>query len=287
MDKFEAIKQFNIRWNIKLGNKEKFKLLKNRINALLGEKLKGLIFSEEFDLEFIQIMGSNKIPVNNIVISGLPGWNEESKVLRRLMEYEKEIDYFRAIQILFLSNQIKDELKENLCKEITKIIEVSGYSNIVGVKKDDKYGYIVYPEGEELLDKKVINRCLEDIGEYETAYKLLISTLEKYSDSKNTDIENVEVIDNLRKVLENYLKDKFNNSKQSIDRILKEDVCRYLDGKDINVNIRNMYVNLGMSIEKFSNENTKHTANLNITKQEVELFIYLIGTLVRFLENLE
>ena len=48
-----------------------------------------------------------------------------------------------------------------------------------------------------------------------------------------------------------------------------------------------MYINLAKSIEKFNNDNIKHTANLKISKEEVELFIYLTGTLVRFLENLK
>ena len=53
------------------------------------------------------------------------------------------------------------------------------------------------------------------------------------------------------------------------------------------VNIREMYRNLAKSIEAFNNEHVKHTANLEISKEEVELFIYLTGTLVRFLESLK
>ncbi|EJT6172498.1 hypothetical protein N2W53_003163 [Clostridium perfringens] len=48
-----------------------------------------------------------------------------------------------------------------------------------------------------------------------------------------------------------------------------------------------MYINLAKSIEKFNNEHIKHTADLKLSKEEVELFIYLTGTLVRFLESLK
>lgn len=286
MNKIELINQFNIRWSIEFDGKEKFKDLKNRINALLQSEFMDLMFLEEIEKEFDELIGISSIPNKMNLYGKLDFWGE-SKILRTLINSDKEISYFKNLQILFISDWIDGDIKENLKNKINNIIKISGYSNIVGIKKDDKYGYIVYPVGEKLLDENAINEVIECIDTSKTSYQLFINTLEKYINSNNDELTNVDIIDSLRRVLENYLKEKFLSEKQSIKDILSQDVGKYLKEKEIDSNIRSMYVNLGISIEKFCNENTKHRADVNIKKEEVELFIYLTGTLVRFLENVD
>ncbi|XZK76779.1 hypothetical protein ACSXCI_15715 (plasmid) [Clostridium perfringens] len=278
------LEKFNTRWNIKITDEEKFNLFKSRINIVIQNILDQLIYSEDIENELLKIKGSSEIPRNMIKINIPLG--KESILIKELMNSKTEIDFFRNLQILFLSSHIGDSLKEELEYQINNIIKVSGYSNIVFIKKEENK-FLIYPVGEKVLDVEIVNKTIEGLEGYKTSYEIFIDSLEKYSNSENTGVENVHIINSLRTALENYLKEKFGVKSQSIESIMTRDVGRYLDSKNIDVNIRNMYINLAKSIEKFNNEHVKHTANLEISKQEVELFIYLTGSLVRFLESLE
>ncbi|MGV1104079.1 hypothetical protein, partial [Clostridium perfringens] len=213
-------------------------------------------------------------------------FGKESKVIKELLNSKTEIDFFRNLQVLFLSSYIGDSLKEELGYEINNIIKASGYSNIVFIKKEENK-FLIYPVGEKVLDEGAVNKSIECLEKYKTAYEIFIDSLEKYSNSENTGVENVHIINSLRTSLENYFKEKFKTDTRSIENIATKVVGPYLAEKNIDVNIRTMYINLAKSIEKFNNDNIKHTANLKISKEEVELFIYLTGTLVRFLESLK
>lgn len=278
------LEKFNTRWNIKITDEEKFNLFKSRINIVIQNILDQLIYSEDIENELLKIKGSSEIPRNMIKINIPLG--KESILIKELMNSKTEIDFFRNLQILFLSSHIGDSLKEELEYQINNIIKVSGYSNIVFIKKEENK-FLIYPVGEKVLDVEIVNKTIEGLEGYKTSYEIFIDSLEKYSNSENTGVENVHIINSLRTSLENYLKEKFETDTRSIDNIATKFIGPYLVKKNIDVNIRTMYINLAKSIEKFNNDNIKHTANLKISKEEVELFIYLTGTLVRFLESLE
>lgn len=284
---YSELEKFNTRWNIKINDEEKFSTLKNRVNVCLQNILGQLIYSQDIEYELLTVKGSAEIPRNtpSIVTAGIL-FGKESNVIKELLNSKTEIDFFRNLQVLFLSSYIGDSLKEELGYEINNIIKASGYSNIVFIKKEENK-FLIYPVGEKVLDEEIVNKTIEGLENYKTAYEIFIDSLEKYSNSENTGVENVQIINSLRTALENYLKEKFKTDSRSIENIATKVVGPYLAEKNIDVNIRNMYINLAKSIEKFNNDNIKHTANLKISKEEVELFIYLTGTLVRFLENLK
>ncbi|RHN23810.1 hypothetical protein DWZ20_13315 [Clostridium perfringens] len=284
---YSELEKFNTRWNIKINDEEKFSTLKNRVNVCLQNILGQLIYSQDIEYELLTVKGSAEIPRNtpSIVTAGIL-FGKESNVIKELLNSKTEIDFFRNLQVLFLSSYIGDSLKEELGYEINNIIKASGYSNIVFIKKEENK-FLIYPVGEKVLDEEIVNKTIEGLENYKTAYEIFIDSLEKYSNSENTGVENVQIINSLRTALENYLKEKFKTDSRSIENIATKVVGPYLAEKNIDVNIRNMYINLAKSIEKFNNDNIKHTANLKISKEEVELFIYLTGALVRFLESLK
>lgn len=281
------LEKFNTRWNIKITDDKKFSTLKNRVNVCLQNILGQLIYSQDIEFELLKVKGSAEIPRNkySIATAGML-LGKESKVIKELLNSKTEIDFFRNLQVLFLSSYIEDRLKEELGYEINNIIKASGYSNIVFIKKEENK-FLIYPVGEKVLDKEIVNKTIEGLENYKTAYKIFIDSLEKYSNSENTGVENVQIINSLRTSLENYLKEKFETDTRSIENIATRCIGPYLVKKNIDVNIRTMYINLAKSIEKFNNEHIKHTADLKLSKEEVELFIYLTGTLVRFLESLK
>lgn len=284
---YSELEKFNTRWNIKINDEEKFSTLKNRVNVCLQNILRQLIYSQDIEYELLTVKGSAEIPRNtpSIVTAGIL-FGKESNVIKELLNSKTEIDFFRNLQVLFLSSYIGDSLKEELGYEINNIIKASGYSNIVFIKKEENK-FLIYPVGEKVLDEGAVNKSIECLEKYKTAYEIFIDSLEKYSNSENTGVENVQIINSLRTSLENYLKEKFETDTRSIDNIATRFIGPYLAEKNIDVNIRTMYINIAKSIEKFNNDNIKHTANLKISKEEVELFIYLTGALVRFLESLK
>lgn len=283
---YSELEKFNTRWNIKITDDKKFNILKNRVNVCLQNILGQLIYSQDIEYEFLMVKGSAEIPRNKLSIAAVGAfWGGESKIIKELLNSKTEIDFFRNLQILFLSRFIETDKKEKLKIEIDNIIKVSGYSNIVFIKKEENK-FLIYPVGEKFLDERAVNKAIENLEKYKTAYEIFIDSLEKYSNSNNTGTDNVQIINSLRTSLENYLKEKFETDTRSIDNIATKFIGPYLAKKNIDVNIRTMYINLAKSIEKFNNDNIKHTANLEISKQEVELFIYLTGSLVRFLESL-
>lgn len=290
VEMYLELEKFNARWNIKINSQEKFNILKGRLNREIQSVLEEEIYSKDIENEFIFVNGSLTVPKKaspmSVISQGLKSTNlieEESKVIRKLVDSKTEIDFFRNLQILFSSNYLGRVKKEILAINLNDIIRSSGYSNIVFIKKEaDRF--LVYPAGEKFLDEEIVNKTIEG---YKTAYEIFIDSLEKYSNSENTGVENINIINSLRTSLENYFKEKFKTDTRSIENIATKVVGPYLAEKNIDVNIRTMYINLAKSIEKFNNDNIKHTANLKISKEEVELFIYLTGTLVRFLESLK
>ncbi|HAT4290454.1 TPA: hypothetical protein I9061_003013, partial [Clostridium perfringens] len=284
VEMYLELEKFNARWNIKINSQEKFNILKGRLNREIQSVLEEEIYSKDIENEFIFVNGSLTVPKKaspmSVISQGLKSTNlieEESKVIRKLVDSKTEIDFFRNLQILFSSNYLGRVKKEILAINLNDIIRSSGYSNIVFIKKEaDRF--LVYPAGEKFLDEEIVNKTIEGLEGYKTAYEIFIDSLEKYSNSENTGVENINIINSLRTSLENYLKEKFSVKSQSIESIMTRYVGKYLDSKNIDKNIREMYRNLAKSIEAFNNEHVKHTANLEISKEEVELFIYLTGT---------
>lgn len=286
MNKYLELHNFNIRWNINFTDKDKLNSLKEKINVILQKNIGFFIEQNSFERKFLELKGSKIIPQKEFEWGKVRKEKNENKIIKALFECEDELELFKTIQILFILSPLGNYEKNKLKEELEVAIFSSGYSNIVKIEERNKT-FLVLPVGEKFLDKNLINKSIKDISNYKTAYKIFIDSLEKYSGSKNTGVENIQIINSLRTSFENYLKEKFNTDTRSIDNIATKIVGPYLAEKNIDVNIRTMYINLAKSIEKFNNDNIKHTANLEISKEEVELFIYLTGTLVRFLESLK
>ena len=226
VEMYLELEKFNARWNIKINSQEKFNILKGRLNREIQSVLEEEIYSKDIENEFIFVNGSLTVPKKaspmSVISQGLKSTNlieEESKVIRKLVDSKTEIDFFRNLQILFSSNYLGRVKKEILAINLNDIIRSSGYSNIVFIKKEaDRF--LVYPAGEKFLDEEIVNKTIEGLEGYKTAYEIFIDSLEKYSNSENTGVENINIINSLRTSLENYLKEKFSVKSQSIESIM-------------------------------------------------------------------
>ena len=138
---------------------------------------------------------------------------------------------------------------------------------------------LFYPEGAKLLDEKVISDVLDWLSEYKKSYLTFKSALEKYEKK----IYKRNLLDDLRSSLELFLREFLHNEK-SLEKQGTE-LLGYLEKQKISKEIRFMFWTLIDRYSKYQNEYVKHDDNVN--EKEVELIIYLTGTFIRFLINLE
>lgn len=88
-----------------------------------------------------------------------------------------------------------------------------------------------------------------------------------------------QIVDCLRLSFELFLKQFLRNEK-SLEK-QKPILGKYLENKNISVEIRNMYMQLFDYYEKYNNNHAKH--NNNVEHAEIDFLVYLTGSFLRFL----
>ena len=161
--------------------------------------------------------------------------------------------------------------KERICRI------VNNESVGIRVSKDKDGNYITYPQGEPMLDEKVVERTLlsldgESAKEYEKALKAYASG--RWNESSN----------GTRRALEDYLKQYLNNKKglqaniKTIGGVLKE--------SGVADHFRNSIINQLNTLDSHYNPGSKHGSNTQGVA-EAEYLIYSVGVIVNTLEQLK
>jgi ubiquinone biosynthesis protein UbiJ len=91
------------------------------------------------------------------------------------------------------------------------------------------------------------------------------------------------ILDDLRFSLEQLLKSLLRNDKSLENQ--KDILGAWLKGKGVHVQIRSLYAHLANCFSQYQNNAVKHAEDYSET--EVEFMIYLTGTLMRLLLELE
>lgn len=158
-----------------------------------------------------------------------------------------------------------------------RVVAIVNKENIgIRISKDKKGNYITYPQGEPMLDEKVVERTLlsldgESAKEYEKALKAYASG--KWNESSN----------GTRRALEDYLKQYLNNKKglqaniKTIGGALKE--------SGVADHFRNSIINQLNTLDSHYNPGSKHGSNTQ-GAVEAEYLIYSVGVIVNTLEQL-
>jgi hypothetical protein len=167
----------------------------------------------------------------------------------------------------------------SLAYKISESLKTSGINAVLCETAD---GYLFYPANAELLDQKLIVDTLNWLNNYPEAkeqYNTALRTYLKGALSRN-------VIDSLRLSVELFFKQLFNND-SSLENQLKA-IGEYLKGKNVAVEIRNMYVKLLNYFAVYNNQHIKHNDHSDeISSAEVEYLIYTTGAFLRFIMQLE
>lgn len=252
---------FRQRWGLPEEDFDKrFQKAVYRILALTGDVIK------------IELSESNMLAY----IAGIPtdayvSWDGYFDVKKYLLEAKQPYELAEKIENLLECSILDGTQKEGVVVFINR-------ENIgIRVSKNKKGDYITYPQGEPMLDEKVVERTLlsldgESANEYEKALKAYASG--RWNESSN----------GTRRALEDYLKQYLNNKKglqaniKTIGGVLKE--------SGVADHFRNSIINQLNTLDSHYNPGSKHGSNTQ-GAVEAEYLIYSVGVIVNTLEQLK
>lgn len=187
------------------------------------------------------------------------------------LEAKQPYELAEKIEILLKSHIFTDAKKEN-------VVRIVNNENVgIRVSKDKKGNYITYPQGEPMLDEKVVERTLlsldgESANEYEKALKAYASG--KWNESSNA----------TRRTLEEYLRQYLNN-KAGLETNIKT-IGESLKKAGVAEHFRKSIINQLRTLDSHYNSGSKHSSNTQ-GAVEAEYLIYSVGVIVSTLEQLK
>jgi hypothetical protein len=139
----------------------------------------------------------------------------------------------------------------------------------------------LYPGGATLLDKAVVNDVLEWLASKPEVAKSFGTALALYQEKDETKFRNL--LDNLRFAFEQLLKSVLSNAR-SLEK-QDEPLLTWLGERGAHPQVRAMYRDLVRHFATYQNDAVKH--NERWKGPEIEFLIYLTGTFVRLIVQLE
>lgn len=189
-------------------------------------------------------------------------------------EFKDFILYF----IAFINSISKesDIEKSQLIKILEKAFNDSGIRFEILKENND---YFIFPGGAKELDDSLIVENLHWLKEYKKTHKLFSQTLLQYSQKENPR----DVADNLRKALEQFLQEFFENPKILANNI--SEVGKFLDEKNVQKDLKNIFTSLLKGYDNANNGIAKHHDNTN--ENMLEFLLYQTGVFIRTLITLK
>ncbi len=199
------------------------------------------------------------------------------QVLKLIDIEESKYRFYMWLQILEIvanDSYYPEEncVQQNFVIEVAEALKVSGI-NAVLCQVGTEYKF--YPASEKFLDEKLVIDVLNFLSDYGKAKEQFELALEEYLAGK----EERQIVDCLRLSLELFLKQLLGNEKSLENQ--KSILGKYLENKNISVEIRNMYMQLFDYYEKYNNNHAKHSNNVEYA--EIDFLVYLTGSFLRFL----
>lgn len=140
---------------------------------------------------------------------------------------------------------------------------------------NDDDGVFIFPKGAKELDDALISQPLEWLADYPKAHKTYCTALKQYSDGKYIR----DVADNLRKALEDFLREFLGNEKDLNSNKKVAEV--YLKEANAAPQLVSMFGYLINHYYLLNNEIAKH--NDKVDKTYLEFLLYQTGVFIRML----
>lgn len=162
---------------------------------------------------------------------------------------------------------------------VNKVIEALKLSNanVKILKKEDSYE--LYPIHVEFLDIPLVIDNLIWLDRYDNTKKHFSNAVKMQRTKQNYR----NIVDELRFSLESFFQQLFSNRKTLENQ--KNNVGEFLKNNNISPTISNMYIKLFNLYTIYNNDNAKHGDN--ITENEVDYLIYLTGSFIRLILQIE
>lgn len=258
---------FRQRWSLpEEAFEERFQKAIYRVLAYIGDRidvsrddLRHLAFIARVPVDTYRYIGS--------VYSG--NWRFDAE--KYFLEAEQPHELAEKVENLLKSSILNNDQKEGVATIVSK--ESIG----VRVSKDGRGRYITYPQGEPMLDEKVVERTLlsldgKSASEYEKALREYASG--KWNESSNA----------TRRTLEEYLRQYLNNTKGL--EANKKTIGSALKEAGVADHFRNSITSQLNTLDSHYNPGSKHGSNTQ-GAVEAEYLIYSVGVIVNTLEQLK
>jgi hypothetical protein len=304
------LKNHYARWNIRLSDPEQFVKFKNRVLAALNEELEDFLFAnKDVDNDFDYIIKAERAESPKVRKSQLymepetldlgavrsfaaafrglkstsPGFGDTA-VYREFEATTETRELATVTQILFwalerssavgsLALTTKLAQKINDAGKITKAIAFR-------VTARGKRA-VVRPSGDPFLDTMVVDYVLEGVERHPKADRSFRQALTNFLRGDSALYRSI--LDDLRFSLEQLLKSLLRNDKSLENQ--RDILGKWLKEKGVHVQIRSLYAHLANCFSQYQNNAVKHDEDYS--EAEVGFMIYLTGTLMRLLLELE
>ena len=195
------------------------------------------------------------------------------------LDLNKEDDYKRFLWYLEITlnydfGRYID--KNELVNKVVEALKLSN-ANVKILKKENDYE--LYPIHIEFLDEPLVIDNLIWLDKYKITKEHFSSAVKMQRKKQNYR----NIVDELRFSLESFFQQLFSNKKSLENQ--KNNIGEFLKNNNISTIISNMYIKLFDLYTVYNNDNAKHGDN--ITEQEIDYLIYLTGSFIRLVLQIE
>ncbi len=281
---------YHARWNVKVSESEALGQFRNRaLNAL--DRLAGqfLLANPELSDRLSYLLGA-KLPfmfkggmrdTSAVILRCLGATYTQNDQFYSLLDNAASMtDLTRVLQHIFW---VLEEGKFPHMAELSKAVDQAAQdSPLVGIRVSARgSGAVVYPAGVRFLDDRVINDTVDWLASYPGAAKQFSHALETFLAGQKSDYR--VVLDDLRHCLEQFLR-TFLKNRSRLEKQGKP-LQTWLETLGVEAYVVEMYKSFLFRFCDYQNANVKHGDRH--TGAEVEFMIYLTGTLIHFLLQVE
>ena len=270
MDYLDYLARLGIGFN----DKEKQNIFINRIQVFLKSNITAP-FSEAQERNFCYAIGMPCLLENKPLFDFDFDNTDPVGYQRTWLYLRQKSDFldFLASLIIFANGYCGPKSQKNKVQKFIK--SALKDSHIEYDLYEDEDGVFFFPKGAEELDEALVSQPLAWLSEYPNTRKTYEIALQQYAEGKYIR----DVADNLRKALEEFLKECFclhGNFGVNIKAVFA-----YLGEQKIDPQLAGMIRTLLNEYEKLNNEIAKH--NDKVDERYLEFLIYQTGIFLRFL----
>jgi hypothetical protein len=285
----QQIQTYHRRWSIPFDREKEFERFKNWLLAGIDIAIGQYILAHPaIDVDVVLRIGHRQ-PVRSRIggvstqrlTSMFEGQTlEDTRIYQAIASAECEQDLIFAVQCLFWALEDHQSDRVPLLRAtVQQAIEASPFVDLRVAHRGHRV--TLYPSGARFLDDGTVNETLAWLGKHKPVAKHFQNALSIYLQKDVSKYRNL--LDDLRSALEQLVRRILRNRK-SLER-QQECLLKWMKDRGIHVEVRNLYRQLICHFAKYQNDAVKHGDNW--TELEVEYMIYLTGTFMRLLLQIQ